>query len=56
MLKDIFYNSLKISTFTRVCMQVTRWEELFFPYNPSNFPRSLRSLLLRYTAENLQDT
>ena len=35
-LKEIFYNSLKISKFIRVCManhlSVTGWQELFFPY------------------------
>ena len=53
MLKDIFYDSLKISKFTRVCMEVTGWQELIFPYtNPSNFRRPLRRLHLRYKVEN----
>ena len=30
-LKDIFYDSLKISKFIRVCMEVTGWQELIFP-------------------------
>ena len=35
-LKEIFYNSLKISNLTRVCMEnqlsMTGWQELFFQY------------------------
>ena len=45
MLKETFYDSLKISKFTRNCTEnnsdVTGWQEL-----------PLQSLLLRYTAEN----
>ena len=36
--------------------RVTGWQELFFLYNPLNFGRLSQSLLLRYTAENLQVT
>ena len=36
MLKEIFHDSLKISRFTRICMEnhssVTRWQELFLSY------------------------
>ena len=36
MLKEIFHDSLKISKFTRICMEnhssVTRWQKLFFLY------------------------
>ena len=35
---------------------MTGWKELFSHTNPSNFHRPLQSLLLRYTAENLQVT
>ena len=52
MLKEIFYDSLKISILTRVCME----NHSSVTTNPSNFQRPLRSLLLRYTAENLQVT
>ena len=34
-LKDIFYDSLKISKFIWVCMEVTAWQELIFPYKSS---------------------
>ena len=36
--------------------RVTGWQELFFLYNPLNFWQLSQSLLLRYTAENLQVT
>ena len=58
MLQEIFYDSLKISKFTRVCMKnVTTQVRLggkscFSHTNPSNFPWPLRSPLSRYTAEN----
>ena len=36
MLKEIFHDSLKISKFTRICMEnhssVTGWQKLFFSY------------------------
>ena len=36
MLQKIFYNSLNILKFTRICMEnhssVVGWQELFFPY------------------------
>ena len=61
MLKQIFHDSLKTSKFTRICREnhssVTGWQKLFFQHtNRSNFRRPLQSLLLRYTAENLQVT
>jgi len=60
MLKKILYDSLKISKFTRICMEnyssVTGWQKLFSHTNPSNFRRPLQSLLFCYTAGNLQVT
>ena len=60
MLKEIFHDSLKISKFTRISMEnhssMTGWQNFFSRTNPSNFRRPLQSLLLRYTAENLQVT
>ena len=61
MLKEIFYDSLKISKFTRVCMEnhlsVTMGGKSCFSHtNPSHFWRLSQSLLLRYTAENVQVT
>ena len=60
MLKEIFHDSLKIRNlqgFARKTIQA--WlggKSCFSPTNPSNFRRPLQSLLLRYTAENLQVT
>ena len=55
MLNEIFHDSLKISKFTRICMEnhlsVNGWQKLFFSYN-SNFRRPMQSLLLRHAAEN----
>ena len=59
MLKEIFHDSLKISKFTRISMEnhSSMTGKIFFSRtNPSNFRRPLQSLLLRYTAENLQVT
>ena len=48
MLNEIFHDSLKISKFTRICMEihssVNEWQKLFFSYN-SNFRRPMQSLL-----------
>ena len=50
MLKEIFHDSLKMLKFTRICIEnhssLTGLQKLFL------WP--LQSLLLRYTAENLQ--
>ena len=55
MFEEIFHDSLKMSKFTRICMEthsgVTMWQKLFFLYK-SNFRRLLQSLLLTYTTEN----
>ena len=56
--KKIFHDTLKISKFTRICMEnhfsVTGWQKLFFSdTNPSNFRRPLQSLLLRYTPQKI---
>ena len=59
MLKEIFYDSLKISKFTRIWKTIQAWlgvKSCFSHTNPSNFRRPLQSLLLRYTAENWQVT
>ena len=60
MFKKIFHDSLKISKFTRSCMEnhssVTGWQKLFSHTNSSNFRRPMQSLLLRYAAETLQVT
>ena len=44
-LKEIFHNSLKISKFTRICMEnlsnVTSWQICFSRTNPSKFRRPL---------------
>ena len=57
MFKEIFQHSLKISKFTRSCMEnhssVTGWQKLFSHTNSSN---AMQSLLLRYAAETLQVT
>ena len=41
MLKEIFHDSLKISKFTRICMEnpssVSGWQKLFFSYKSFQF-------------------
>ena len=48
MFNEIFHDSLKISKFTSICMEihssVNEWQKLFFSYN-SNFRRPMQSLL-----------
>ena len=57
MLKEIFHGSLKVAKFTRICMENhSNVTGCFSHTNPSNFRGPLQSLLLRYTAENLQVT
>ena len=56
MLNEIFQNSLKISKLTRICMENKGGKSCFSHTNPSNFPRPLRSLFLRYTAEKSRVT
>ena len=60
MFKEVFQHSLKISKFTRSCMEnhssVTGWQKLFSHTNSSNFRQPMQSLLLRYAAETLQVT
>ena len=60
MLKEIFLDSLKILKFTTICMEtIQAWlggQSCFSHTNPSNFQQPLQSLLLRYTADNLQVT
>ena len=52
MLKEMFHKSLKISKFTRSCMEtIQAWlggKSCFSYTNPSNFLWPLQSLLLRY--------
>ena len=60
--QEIFQDSLKISKLTRICMEnnsnVTGrgGKSCFSHTNPSDFPRPVRSLLLRCMAENSQLT
>ena len=60
MLKEIFHDSLKISKFTRICLENysnVLGDQSCFPHtNPSNFWWLLQLPLLRYMAENLQVT
>ena len=58
-LKEIFHDSLKISKFSRICIEnhsradwVAKRGLFLAPTNPSNFRRLMQSLLLRYTSEN----
>ena len=51
MCKDLNEKKLNHST-----VSVAGLQGLFLPTNPSYFRRPLKSLLLRYTAENLQVT